>query len=60
VRGDKDWLELEQPFVDRAEFFDVEGGVIDADGLAVVGMLVEAERAQAAEQHVVAELAVAS
>jgi hypothetical protein len=28
-------LVFEQTFIDRAEFFDVEGGVVDADGLAV-------------------------
>ncbi len=35
-----------RPFVDGAEFLDVERGVVDADELAVVGMLVEAERAE--------------
>ena len=32
--GDEDGLEFEQAFIDRAEFLDVERGVIDADGLA--------------------------
>jgi hypothetical protein len=46
---------FEQAFIDRAEFLDVEGGVVDADGLAIFGVLVEAEGAQAAEQDVVAQ-----
>jgi hypothetical protein len=53
-------LVFEQTFIDRAEFFNVERGVVDADGLArCLRMLIEAEGAQATEQHVIAQFALA-
>jgi len=42
ARSDKDRVEFEQSFVDGAEFFDVEGAVIDADELVRVRIAVEA------------------
>lgn len=51
-------LEFKQSLVDRAEFLNVEGGVVHADEVAAVGMPVEAEGTQAAEQHIVAERAI--
>src|SRR5207244_638481 len=46
---------LQQPLVDRAEFLDIERGIVHADELAIVGALVEAERAETTEEDVVRE-----
>ena len=48
-------LVLEQTLIDRAELLDVEGRVVYPDELTAVRVPVEAEGAQAAEEHVVAE-----
>ena len=51
-------LVLEQPLVDRTELLDVQRRVVHSNELPVLGVLVETERAEAAEKHVVAEVAV--
>lgn len=48
---------FEQALIDGAEFLDVEGGVVDADELAGVGVFVEREGAQGVEDGAVVEAA---
>ena len=55
----EDRLVFEQPFIDRTELLDIEGGIVDPKELARIGMLVQTQRVQAAGQHIVTERAAA-
>src|SRR5262249_15852657 len=50
-------LEFEQTFVNGAELLDIERSVIDADQLARLRFFIPPQRAQTAEQRIVAERA---
>lgn len=51
----EDGLVFEQALVHRAELLDVQRRIVHSDELTVLRMFVEAERAQAAQQDIIAE-----
>ena len=55
----KDRLEFQQALVDRAELFNIERGVVDADRLSGVRILIEREQTETVENGLVVEEAVA-
>ena len=54
-RADKCWFIFQQAFIHRPEFFNIQCGVVDADGLPGVSVIIYAERTKTVQNGAIVE-----